>query len=104
MQVRNDPAAHAAIAAELQSLLRTHPALKLEFLASMSRLFREHGLPLEPEILAKLTLSIDGVRAPVSMAGGPPPGSMQVYAGGPPPGSMQVYMEEDYDEVYVLDK
>ncbi len=45
--------------AELQSYLRTRPRLKLEFLASMSRLFREHNIDLPHEVLAHLTLSLE---------------------------------------------
>ena len=65
--------AHAAKVAELQSTLRTKPALQLELLACISRLFREHGVPLAPEVLANLTLTMHGVHTSAAHAGGPPP-------------------------------
>ena len=67
--------------AELQTILRTRPRLKLELLASVSRLFREHQIELEPEVLSNLTLSIEGAKAirPGRRPGGDPPG-------GDPPG------------------
>ena len=61
MEVKHDLSARAAKTAELQSLLRTNPSLNLEFLACISRLFREHGHALAPEVLANLTLSMQGV-------------------------------------------
>ncbi len=66
-------ASHVAKVAELQSTLRTNPALRLELLAGISRLFREHGVPLEPEILANLTLTMHGVHTSAENAGGPAP-------------------------------
>ena len=66
-------ASHVAKVAELQSTLRTNPALRLELLAGISRLFREHGVPLEPEVLANLTLTMHGVHTSAGAAGGPAP-------------------------------
>lgn len=65
-----NPTERTARHAELQSTLRTHPRLKLELLASISRLFREHGVDLPPEVLAHLTLSLEGVQ---HSADEPPP-------------------------------
>lgn len=65
--------------AEIQSILRTHPRLKLEMLAGISRLFREHGVELDPEVLAHLTLSVESVRQPQDEPPPPMPGPI-----GPP--------------------
>ena len=73
MEIKPDLSARAAKAAELQSILRTNPTLNLEFLAAISRLFREHGMPLEPEVLANLTLTMQGVHSSAERAAGPPP-------------------------------
>ncbi len=73
MEIKPDLSARAAKAAEIQSILRTNPALNLEFLASISRLFREHGMPLEPEVLAQMTLTMQGVHSNAEQAAGPPP-------------------------------
>lgn len=73
MEIKPDLSARAAKAAEIQSILRTNPALNLEFLASISRLFREYGMPLEPEVLAHLTLTMQGVHSNAAHAAGPPP-------------------------------
>lgn len=48
--------------AELQSYLRNQPRLKLEFLASMSKLFRDHSIDLPHEVLGSLTLTLDRAR------------------------------------------
>ena len=86
MEIKPDLSARAVKAAEIQSILRTNPALNLEFLASISRLFREHGMPLEPEVLANLTLTMQGVHISAEQAAGPPPapapegpGVMDIY-------------------------
>ena len=73
MEIKPDLSARAVKSAEIQSMLRTNPALNLEFLACVSRLFREHGMPLEPEVLANLTLTMQGVHRSVEQAAGPPP-------------------------------
>ena len=73
MEIKQDLSARAAKAAEIQSILRTNPSMNLEFLASISRLFREYGMPLEPEVLAQLTLTMQGVHSSVEQAAGPPP-------------------------------
>ncbi len=85
MEMKPDLSARAAKAAEIQSILKTNPALNLEFLASISRLFREHGMPLEPEVLANLTLTMQGAHRAAEHAAGPPPvpspngGVVEVY-------------------------
>ena len=73
MEIKHDLSARAAKTAEIQSMLRTNPALKLEFLAGLSKLFRDHGMPLEPEVLASLTLTMQGVHSGAEQAAGPPP-------------------------------
>ncbi len=73
MEIKPDLSARAAKAAEIQSILKTNPALNLEFLASISRLFREHHMPLAPEVLANLTLTMQGVHHAAELVGGPPP-------------------------------
>ncbi|MFQ5571887.1 MAG: hypothetical protein ACE5G0_19585 [Rhodothermales bacterium] len=88
MEIKQDTSARAAIAAELQSILRTNPRLRLEFLAAVSRLFREHQVAVEPEVLAQLTLTMEGVYASSARAGDPPPTTregIEALAGDPPP-------------------
>ncbi|MFK7847106.1 MAG: hypothetical protein AB8G77_17520 [Rhodothermales bacterium] len=45
--------------AEIQSCLRNQPRLKLEFLAAMSKLFRDHNIDLPHDVLASLTLTLE---------------------------------------------
>ena len=85
MEIKPDLSARAVKSAEIQSILRTNPALNLEFLASISRLFREHGMPLAPEVLANLTLTMQGVHTSAEQAAGPPP------APSPEGGVMDIY-------------
>ena len=52
--------------AELQTVLRTHPRLKLEILATISRLFREYQIDLAPEVLSNLTLTVRSTSQPTA--------------------------------------
>lgn len=56
----------AAREKELQSYLRVHPRLNLEFKAMMSRLLREHRIDVTPETLSRLTVSLDRSGADVA--------------------------------------
>ncbi len=76
--------------AEIQTHLRNKPFLKLEFLAMVSKLFRDHQVDLSPDVLTHVTLTLDrsavtqqggGINPPPVPVGGPPP----VPVGGPPP-------------------
>ncbi|MEM8487629.1 MAG: hypothetical protein AAF564_18910 [Bacteroidota bacterium] len=81
--------------AELQSYLRNQPRLKLEFLANMSKLFRDHEIDLSHDVLGSLTLTLDRTRrfsnghngasngmGSANEADGPPPAPTH---DGPPP-------------------
>ena len=55
---------------ELQSYLRIHPRLNLEFKALISKLFREHSIDVTAETLSRLTLALDPRGADLDSDGG----------------------------------
>ena len=73
MKTLTGTSTRAAQAAELQTIFRTHPRLRLELMACVSRLFREHEIDVSPEVLASITLTIEGTQVSSELAGGPPP-------------------------------
>ena len=73
--------AHAAV--KLRAELHRNTRLRLEYLASMSRLFREHGVAIEDDSLANM-VPADIAELHAGPPGGPRPSSPSI-PGGPRP-------------------
>ncbi len=71
METSDGTSARSAQAAELRTILRTHPRLRLELMACVSRLFREHEIDVKPEVLSAVTLTVEGATS--NLSSGPPP-------------------------------
>jgi len=75
--------------AELRTVLRSHPTLRLEFLAGLAKLLREHDIDVEPAVLSGLTVSNGEAPVMQSQANGvrlskPPGGTPKPAPGGTP--------------------